>query len=192
MKAVMVRLSFLLGMAVIFSGEASGAEPSFPTVDELAPREKLADPFQFFGSDRRVKTRQDWEERCQEIRKLIEHYTCGPAFPQSYNAVVEREETSEVYGAKAIHHKVSLKVGPGHVIACGFEYVLPKGKNPKSMIVYICPRQEHVDETIPWREKIIDRGYGLAMVVPGQFNGYKENGPVKDAFPGIKGNTMMD
>ena len=42
-----------------------------------------------------------------------------------------------------------------------------------------------------FRRSIIDRGYAFVWVIVGQFNGYKDHGPVKDAFPEVKGNTMM-
>ena len=176
--------------APIFPRTAHAAE-RYPSVDELPAREKLADQFRFFGQDRRVRTRADWEERRAEIRRLIQHYSCGPAFPQTHNARVVGDESSEIYDGKATLHKVNLQVGPDHAIACWFEYVMPKAKKPTPLIVYICPRREFAEETVPWRERIVDRGYAFAWVIPGQFNGYGEHGPVKDAFPEVKGNTMM-
>ena len=68
---------------------------------------------------------------------------------------------------------------------------MPNTDGPKSLLFYICPRRKYAEETMSWREKIIDRDYAFAWVMVGQFNGYGENGPVKDAFPEIKGNTMM-
>jgi len=171
--------------------KAARAAERYPSVEELPANEKLADPFRFFGQDRRVRTRADWDERRAEIRRLIQHYTCGPAFPQTHNARVVGDESSEIYDGKATLHKVNLQVGPDHAIACWFEYVMPKAKKPTPLIVYICPRREFAEETVPWRERIVDRGYAFAWVIPGQFNGYGEHGPVKDAFPEVKGNTMM-
>ena len=163
----------------------------YPSVDELPALEKLPDPFQFFQSERRVGSLQDWNERRAEIRRLDEHYSVGPAFPQTQNARIENVESTDVYGGKATHYRLSLEVGPKHEITCRFEYVMPKGDGPTPLIFYICPRKEYADECIPWQEKIIDRGYGFAWAIPGQFNGYSEHGPVKDAFPEVKGNTMM-
>jgi len=164
---------------------------TYPSVNELPVLEKLPDPFLFFQSDRRVASLQDWNERQAEIRRLDEHYSVGPAFPQTHNARIENVESNDVYDGKATHYQVSLSVGPKHAIPCRFEYVMPKGDGPNPLIFYICPRQEYADECVPWQEKIIDRGYAFAWAIPGQFNGYSDHGPVKDAFPDIKGNTMM-
>lgn len=165
--------------------------PEYPDADELPVLEKLPDPFRFFRSDRRVASLQDWKERKAEIRRLDEHYSVGPAFPQTHNARVENVESTEVFDGRATHYQVSLAVGPKHAIQSRFEYVMPKGDGPKPLIFYICPRKEYADECMPWQEKIIARGYAFAWVIPGQFNGYGDHGPVKDAFPQVKGNTMM-
>ena len=73
----------------------------FPSVDELPVREKLADPFRFFGSERRVANRFDWGERRAEIRQLIQHYSCGPIFPQTHNAKEIDRVSSERFNGKA-------------------------------------------------------------------------------------------
>ncbi|MHC4995775.1 MAG: glucuronyl esterase domain-containing protein [Planctomycetota bacterium] len=178
----------LLGLA--FDGVAN--EPtSFPSVDELQLDNTLPDPFRFFGSDRRVRTREGWSRRRAEILRMVQHYSSGPAFPQTHNAKALSLESKEVYSGKATHYSVRLAVGPGHAIRCRFEYVVPNTGKPTPLLYYICPRSEYAEETVPWREKIVDRGYAFAWVIPGQFNGYEDHGPVKDAFPDTPGNTMM-
>lgn len=180
----------LLGLAPILYGE-SQAENQFPTVDELPVLKELPDPFQFFRSNRRVETKDDWEERRAEILRMVQHYSSGLAFPQTYNAKLENVESVEIYSGKATHYTASLSVGPDHMIECTCEYIIPNTDGPKPLLFYICPRREYAEETIPWREGIIDRGYAFVWVIPGQFNGYSDHGPVKDAFPDVKGNTMM-
>ena len=180
---------FLVVVAVL-PGRAEESNP-FPSVDELPTEDKLPDPFRFFGSGRRVKDKEDWDARRAEMLRMIEHYVSGPAFPQTHNAKLEKLHSKKVYGGKATHHTAKLAMGPDHAIECTFEYVLPDVDGSKPLLLYICPTRQYAEETIPWREKIIDRGYAFVWVVPGQFNGYKDNGPVKDAFPDIEGNTMM-
>jgi hypothetical protein len=180
----------LLGLAPALHGEELTESP-FPSVDELPTVDKLPDPFQFFGSDRRVETKTDWEERRDQILKMVQYYSAGPAFPQTHNAELENVETKQVYNGAATQYSVDLVVGPEHAITCSFEYVMPKTEAPRGLLFYICPKREYAEETIPWRETIVDRGYAFAWVIVGQFNGYKDHGPVKDAFPEVKGNTMM-
>ena len=167
------------------------AQEGYPSVNELPILTKLPDPFRFFQSDRRVANLKDWKERQAEIRRMDEHYSVGPAFPQTHNARGEHVETTIVFDRKATHYRASLAVGPKHGIPCRFEYLIPKGDGPRPLIFYICPRKEFADECVPWQEKMIDRGYAFAWAIPGQFNGYSDDGPVKDAFPEVKGNTMM-
>jgi hypothetical protein len=167
------------------------AEDRFPPVNELKVMDKLPDPFRFFGSDRRVKTVKDWKERRSEMLRMVQYYSAGPAFPQTHNAKQEKQETKKVYEGKATHYKTSLAMGPDHAIKCTFEYVMPANEGPNPLLFYICPRNEYAEKTVSWREKIIDRGYAFVWVVPGQFNGYKDDGQVKEAFPEVKGNTMM-
>ncbi len=164
---------------------------SFPSVDELELDNELPNPFQFYNSDRTVKNREDWEERRKEILKMVEFYSAGPAFPQTHNSKVVSLESAEVFNGRATHYKASMMVGPAHSIKYTFEFVLPESDGASPLLFYICPRKEYADEAITWREKIINRGYAFAWLIPGQFNGYDETGPVKDAFPEVKGNTMM-
>lgn len=179
-----------LGLVFSFQ-QAAISSDQFPAVDELPANDHLPDPFQFFQSDRRVETREDWVERRAEMLLMVQHYSSGPAFPQTYNARETRVETRDVYDGKATHYSVSLAVGPGHAVDCRFEYVLPNRAGPTPLLFYICPRAEFAEETVPWRERIVDRGYGFVWVIVGQFNGYKDHGPVKDVFPDVPGNTMM-
>jgi hypothetical protein len=167
------------------------AQDEFPSVEQLETNNKLPDPFQFFGSNRRVKNKQDWKERRAEMLRMVQHYSAGPAFPQTHNARLEDQQSKEVYNGKATHYTTSLVMGPDHAIQCTFDYVMPNTDGPKPLLFYICPRSEYAEETIPWRERIVDRGYAFVWVIVGQFNGYKDHGAVKDAFPDVKGNTMM-
>ena len=95
----------VLGLVLMFqAGEA--AETKYPAVEELPLEDNLPDPFQFFETDRRVENRKDWEARRAEILEMVQHYSAGPAFPQSYNAKVEDLNVTEVYNGKALQHKL--------------------------------------------------------------------------------------
>jgi hypothetical protein len=189
LRSLMILVAYLLVVAMTIR-EARAQSP-FPPVDELPTDDKLPDPFQFFGSERRVKDKKDWEARRAEMLRMIERYVSGPSFPQTHNARLENLQSKKVYNGKATHHTATLATGPDHAVECTFEYLMPNTDGPKPLLFYICPRSEYAEETIPWREKIIDRGYAFVWVIVGQFNGYKGHGPVKDAFPEVKGNTMM-
>lgn len=171
--------------------ESTKTQSQYPTVDELPLDNQLPDPFQFFGTARRVANKADWKERQAQMLDMVKHYSSGPEFPQTHNAKLETVETEEVFGGKATHTKATLTMGPGHSIQCRFQYILPEAEGPHPLLFYICPRKDFEEESIPWREPVLGRGYGFAWVIPGQFNGYGDTGQVKDAFPDVKGNTMM-
>jgi len=189
-KSLLMISACLVGLAPAPHGEAY-AGSQFPSVHELPTEDKLPDPFQFFGSDRRVENKEDWQERRGQLLRMVQHYVSGPAFPQTHNAELENSESTKVYNAKATQYTTTLAVGPDHQIKCTFEYITPNVDEPRPLLFYICPRREYAEDTTAWRERIIDRGYAFAWVIVGQFNGYNDYGPVKDAFPDIKGNTMM-
>jgi|GEM_PF-2750551 len=190
MKTVLAISTYLLALTLV-SCEEAFAESPFPSVDELPIAEKLPDPFQFFESDRKVKNQEDWKERRDEILRMLQHYVSGPAFSQTHNAKLVDQKVTKVYSGKAIHYDTNLAAGPNHSIRCRFEFVRPAKEGPCPILIYICPRKEYSEETLPWREEIIDRGYAFALIIPGQFNGYEDDGQVKEAFPKVKGNTMM-
>ncbi len=187
--AMILSASVLIVAAAIVGGARAG-DP-FPSVGKLPTDNMLPDPFRFFGSERRVKDQRDWDTRRAEMLRMVQHYVSGPAFPQTHNAKLKKLQSKKVYNGKAILYTATLAMGPDHAIDCTLDYLLPTGDGPWPLLVYICPKRQQAEETIPWRERIIDRGYAFAWVIPGQFNGYKDNGPVKDAFPDVKGNTMM-
>ena len=189
LRSLVILLAVPLGAAMSL-GELR-AQSAFPSVDELPRIDTLPDPFQFFASDRRVESMEDWNTRRAEMLRMIKHYVSGPAFPQTHNAKLQNRQTRIVYNGKATHHTATLVMGPDHAIDCTFDYLVPNANGPTPLLFYICPRKEYAEETIPWRETIIDRGYTFAWVIPGQFNGYDDHGPIKDAFPKVKGNTMM-
>jgi len=96
--AIMKRNLNLHGVVIsvcLFAGfqQQAIAADKYPTVEQLPANDLLADPFQFFGSDRRVKTREDWNQRQAEMLELLHHYIYGPAFPQvnKYEVVSKTE-----------------------------------------------------------------------------------------------------
>ncbi len=82
------------------------ADTRYPDPAELPECMTLPDPYAFFGSGRRVRTREDWPERREEILRLAQFYQYGfkpgepDAFEVSHSAHFDpgdREET-ELWG----------------------------------------------------------------------------------------------
>jgi len=70
----------------------------FPeNIKDLPERPDLPDLFQFFGSDRRVNTPEDWKDRREEIRDLLMYYLYGniitpPESASKFRALTEEEK----------------------------------------------------------------------------------------------------
>ena len=149
----------LLASAASFQGQAIGAD-RYPTVDQLPVNDLLPDPFQFFGDDRRVKTRADWEHRQAEMIEMLQHYIYGPVFPQVNKYRVE-SRTEALAGGTVLKYTASLKLGPNlsHPVTIG--YYLLKNKESNSILIHVVAREEPNDEDAI---KFAKRGYAYTAL----------------------------
>lgn len=156
---------------------------SFPSVEELPSKEKLPDPFQFFGSDRRVKTTEDWKQRQAEMMKMLQHYIYGPAFPQVNKYKVESRTEKPLAGGNVIKYTASLKLGPDHSHPVTFGYYLLKNKKPQSILIYVVAREEPKEED---SIEITKRGYAYTAL---RVSPYEKL--ARKIFPNVKGTRTM-
>lgn len=162
--------------------ESSGPE-TFPTVDALPSRKTLADPFQFFGSDRRVKTRDDWKERQAEMTRLLLHYVYGPAFPPVGKSEVESRSEETLAKGKVVKHTVTLRLGPYLNHAMTVAYFLPAGAKSQSLLFNVLGKEEPKDED---GIAIAKRGYAYAAVRVGSSEKI-----ARSIYPKIPGTRSM-
>ena len=155
-------LSVIVCLLACFQDQVSG-DDKYPTVDQLPVNDQLPDPFQFFGSDRRVKTREDWQQRQTEMMEMLQHYIYGPAFPQvnKYNVVSRTEEV--IADGKVTKYTANLKLGPdvSHAVPVPIEYYLLNGRDTNSILVYVVAREEPKDEDAI---EIAKRGYAYVAL----------------------------
>jgi hypothetical protein len=174
----------LIRAELCFGGAMSvHAAESFPHAEELPVLEELPDPFQFFRSERRVGTRDDWEERRAEMLDMVLHYMYGPAFPQVNLYKVERRSEQLVDEGRVMKYTADLKMGRALNSPVSFVYYLPRNTESNSVLIYAVG-QEGVGE-----EEAIEitrRGYGFTVF---------EMGPsekmARASFPDIDGTRNM-
>jgi hypothetical protein len=71
----------------------------FPPVSQLPQTDKLPDPWQFFTSDRRVTTSEDWEERRSELKKMFsKNDPIVTIYPAPPNEILSEDYILEVNG----------------------------------------------------------------------------------------------
>lgn len=165
----MTRLCHYLLMPIFLFAciqDRATGDDMYPTVDQLPAGKQLPDPFQFFGSDRRVKTREDWEQRQTEMMKMLQHYIYGPAFPQVYKYEVESRTEEQVSGSEIIKYTANLKIGPdaNHPVTISY-YLLPH-REANSILIYVVAGEEPLDTDAI---KIAKRGYGYAALTVGPY-----------------------
>ncbi|KAA5542699.1 hypothetical protein FYK55_14305 [Roseiconus nitratireducens] len=168
--------------AAFFPKCGLAAEP-FPTVNQLPVNHQLPDPFQFFGSDRRVKTLEDWEQRQAEMMEMLQHYIYGPAFPQVNQYKVESRAEEPLAGGEVIKYSADLKLGPDLSAPVSISYYLLPNKEANSILVYVVAREEPADEDAI---AIARRGYAYTALKVGPYEKI-----ARRLYPEIDGTRTM-
>jgi len=184
--------------ALLFFANAEAREGYFfPPVSELPAVKTLPDPFQFFGSDRKVTTKADWEKRREEMKAMIQFYEYGQGFPLPYNTVGKVTSSNPLFGGKATLYKADLSMGQNHSITGNVSYLVPtagKGPFPVLMLARYYPKDSKLDSA--WMENVIDRGYMVAEWYARQYNPYEGGkrtpGQVEQAYPDCDGGVLQE
>lgn len=169
----------------------------FPPVSELPVVETLPDPFTFFGSDKKVSTQEDWEERREEIKALIQHYEYGQGFPLPYNTVGKVTSSNPRFEGKATYYEADLAMGPSHSVTANIQYIVPAAKEgPLPVLVLTSYLPDRTTITSDWIENVIDRGYIVAEFFVLQINPYNSGertpGQVAQAYPDYDGSVLQE
>ena len=172
----------LLAVVARFQEKAMGTD-KYPSVDQLLADEQLPDPFQFFGGDRRVKTREDWEQRQAEMMEMLEHYIYGPAFPQVNKYRVDSRTKELLADGNVIKYTATLKLGPDLSHPVTVEYYLLKNKESNSILIYVVAREEPKDEDAV---EIAERGYAYTALRVAPYEKI-----AREIYPNIQGTRTM-
>jgi hypothetical protein len=150
----------LLASNVVFLDETNAGD-QYPSVKELPPRDKLPDPFQFFGTQRRVKTLEDWKERQAEMMELLQHYVFGPIFPPVKQYKIESRTEESLANGKLIKYTDRILLGPDLDQPTTIIYHLHQDRASRSILINVIAREDPKDEDAL---EIAKRGYDYAGV----------------------------
>ena len=105
-----------------------------PGVDKLPVRDRMPDVL-LFQDGTRVKTREQWLERRNELKRILEYYAVGQMPPAPGN-VEGRELFSErVLGGGASYRLVKLSFGPGRKLDLHIGLFTPAGDGPHPAVI---------------------------------------------------------
>jgi dienelactone hydrolase len=127
---------FIAGLAAIGAG-AVGAIPGpndRPSVDQLPVIEQLPDPFLMLDGSR-VKTREDWARRREELKALILYYEYGhmPPAPGNIEATEVSSAVSETLGGT--EKQLTLSMGPDRKVQFRLDLTIPTGRTGRMPVI---------------------------------------------------------
>ena len=132
------------------TGEQPPDFAALPPMADLPPLLTLAD-------GRPVATPQDWEQRRQELRSLLEHYFWG-RLPAQPPPLEQAQVLSEQPHAGATLRHVALTFATSPPVRITLELLLPPGPGPFPLFLTQTSHR-------PWAAIAVSRGY-LACVYP--------------------------
>jgi hypothetical protein len=158
---------------LLFASPASAAAPAAadrPGVDQLPVIQQLPDPF-LFADGSRVKTREDWARRREELKALILYYEYGRMPPPA--PVTAKELASQANAAwGAVEKQLLLSTGPEGKLQVRLDLTIPapgRGRMPVIVKGDLCwgkVAEKASENTV---KEIIRRGYVLAEFDRTQF-----------------------
>lgn len=119
---------------VVVPPKLGAAITSFPEVKDLPVRPEMPDVMTM-ADGTRVTTLEQWRERREEMKAILEHYELGHAPPPPGNVSGRDVEARAVLGGAANFRLVRLEFGPGQKL--GFEIAIftPAGGGPFPTII---------------------------------------------------------
>lgn len=133
------------------------------SASEELKRRNLPDALTFEDGGK-VKTKEEWQTRRDEIAEILQHYYCGyepPIKPQVTGKVVY-EDARAAFAGKALYQKIEIesKLTTGSfTFPC--HLIRPKNAERAPVFVYLSFSSFIVDELLP-AEEIIDAGFAVA------------------------------
>jgi hypothetical protein len=119
--------------ATTHAAPPSGAE--FPPVDKLPVVKDLPDPFTF-NDGSRVKTKEDWSKRREELQAAILYYEYGQLPPAPGNTTGVELVSSGYREYQNMQHRVyKVSCGPDNKVNFTLDLIVPKTKGPHPVIL---------------------------------------------------------
>ncbi len=132
----------------------------WPSVEELPERNDLPDPFLMVDGSR-VRSREDWQRRRQEIASMLAHYQYGHMPPPPGNIRVKIVSTQPLMQGNAVLRRVVLEMGPGHQARVNVGIYLP-ARTDRRVPVLMAVEPVWMEHLKPIAELALKRGYAFA------------------------------
>jgi len=107
---------------------------SFPEVNDLPVRPEMPDVMTM-ADGTKVTTVEQWRQRREEMKEILEHYELGHAPPPPGNVSGEDIQSHPVLGGAAQFRLVHLKFGPGEKLGFDIAIFTPNGDGPFPTII---------------------------------------------------------
>lgn len=150
--AVLCALLALGGVAMAGAGD-------LPPVEQLPAVKELPNPF-IFRDGTRVKGKEDWQRRREELKELIQHYGYGHL--PAAGGKVRAEEISSTRDEQtgATERRLLLRMGPHGQVRTHLVLTLPEGKGPFPAVIVgdLCWGKKGPEVVA----EVVKRGYLLA------------------------------
>ena len=108
------------------AGIAASDISTFPAVAQLPVVKELPDPFLFMDGTR-VKSKQEWTRRRNELKTLVQHYGYGVVPPGGGAVHAEELDSSHNAAMGATEKKLLLRMGPGGKVQTHLMLTVPDG-----------------------------------------------------------------
>ena len=129
--ALMAMLCFPLLAAC---AETPTGETKMPELADLPIIKELPDPF-LFRDGSRVKTKEDWARRREELRALILQYEYGHLPPPPGNVAGKELSSKKDEATGATVKEILLTMGPENRVQAHLDLYVPDGKGPFPAVI---------------------------------------------------------
>jgi hypothetical protein len=165
----------------------------FPLVDQLPIIEELPDPF-VMRDGSHVQTKEQWAQRRDEIKELIQYYQYGQMPPPPGNVRAENIQTGSIHDGLAEERTLELVMGPADKVRFHVRMAIPKTSPPGPLskvergsansFPVIIHNTNKLGQ-IPIEKEILERGYLLAEYLRTDLDPDENNvvGCAQEAYP---------
>src|SRR5689334_13723869 len=130
-----------------------------PRADQLPAIKELPDPF-VMNDGSRVKSKQDWAKRREELKELIQYYEYGHLPPAPGNVTASASGAKINAQTSATERQILLTMGPEGKVSTHLELTIPAGDGPFAVIITGDLGWGKVKE--PIAKEVLGRKYVLA------------------------------
>jgi hypothetical protein len=159
---ISLTLALAIG-ALMLAANAGAALPGaeeMPAVDQLPVIQELPDPF-LMNDGSRVKTKEDWARRRDELKAMVLYYEYGHMPPPPGNVTATEIESKANDALDAAEKRLLLAMGPDGKVKFHLELTIPRGKSGRLPVIVkgdLCWKK--IPEEI--RKEAVRRGYVVA------------------------------